>query len=90
MNTTQNTHTRYRHTHHQAAFLAALDALEAALEAVPGPLFGGAHMDSTDAALAPKLYHALTALKHWKGFDLYAGDKHPAIKKYRLALAEVG
>jgi hypothetical protein len=23
-------------------------------------------MNSTDAALAPKLYHALTALKHWK------------------------
>ncbi|GBF96200.1 dehydroascorbate reductase [Raphidocelis subcapitata] len=78
-------------TEKKAAFLAALDALDAALAAAPGPLFGGERMDSTDAALAPKLYHALTALKHWKGFNIYAlpADKYPAIKKYRLALAEL-
>lgn len=51
----------------KAAFLAALGDLDAALAAAkPGPLFGGARLDATDAALAPKLYHALTALKHWK------------------------
>ena len=106
-------------------------------------------MNSTDASFAPKLYHAMSALKHWKvhdwelkhgggqlsmvlsavhctslqrmqqvqrrgarrpqcvrlvwpsqrtllvlglkpqKFDIYNGDKYPAIKKYRLALAEV-
>lgn len=75
----------------KAAFLGALDTLEAALEAVPGPLFGGQHLDATDASLAPKLYHAFTALKHFKGFDIYdlPSSKYPAIKKYRLALAEL-
>jgi hypothetical protein len=51
---------------HQAAFVAALDALESALAAAPGPLFGGTQLNAVDAALAPKLYHALTATKHFK------------------------
>lgn len=35
-----------------------------------GPLFGGKTMDATDAAFAPKLYHCLVALPHYKGFEL--------------------
>lgn len=31
-----------------------------------GPLFGGERLNSTDCAVAPKLYHALVALKHYK------------------------
>ncbi|KAI8466233.1 MAG: dehydroascorbate reductase [Monoraphidium minutum] len=75
----------------KAAWMGALDTLEAALAKVPGPLFGGASLNAVDAALAPKVYHAFTALKHFRGFDLYAlpGNAYPAIKKYRLALAEL-
>ncbi|KIZ06990.1 Glutathione S-transferase DHAR1 [Monoraphidium neglectum] len=72
----------------KAAFVAALDALESALAAAPGPLFGGTQLNAVDAALAPKLYHALTATKHFKGFDLYAQPGYEAVKKYRLALSE--
>ena len=74
----------------KAAFLAALADLDAAMAAAKGPLFGGASMNATDAALAPKLYHALTALKHWKAFDVYAQPgQFEAVKLYQLALAEV-
>ena len=31
-----------------------------------GPLFGGKVTDSTDAAFAPKLYHIVVALGHYK------------------------
>ena len=31
-----------------------------------GPLFGGKVMDATDAAFAPKLYHIVVALSHFK------------------------
>lgn len=31
-----------------------------------GPLFGGNALDATDAAFAPKLYHATVALPHFK------------------------
>jgi hypothetical protein len=30
--------------------------------AAHGPFFGGDKLDATDAAMAPKMYHALTAL----------------------------
>lgn len=31
-----------------------------------GPFFGGSALDATDAAVAPKLYHCMVALKHFK------------------------
>lgn len=31
-----------------------------------GPLFGEHDLNATDASIAPKLYHALTALNHYK------------------------
>jgi len=31
-----------------------------------GPYFGGKSLNATDAALAPKLYHAFTALQHFR------------------------
>lgn len=31
-----------------------------------GPFFGGTSIDDTDAAVAPKLYHCMVALKHFK------------------------
>lgn len=31
-----------------------------------GPLFGGKSLNATDCAVAPKLYHVLVALKHYK------------------------
>lgn len=37
-----------------------------------GPLFGGQHLNGTDCSLAPKLYHAVVALKHFKGWELPA------------------
>lgn len=74
----------------KAAFLAALADVDAALAAAKGPLFGGDRLNSTDAALAPKLYHALTALKHWRAFDLYQQQQQfEHVKKYQVALAEL-
>jgi glutathione S-transferase len=48
----------------KAAFLAELGKVEAYL-AAHGPFFGGDKLDATDAAMAPKMYHALTALGEW-------------------------
>jgi hypothetical protein len=33
-------------------------------------LLGGARLDASDAELAPKVYHALEAMKHFKGWEL--------------------
>lgn len=49
-----------------------------------GPFFGGATLDSTDASLAPKLYHASVALKHYSQYDLTA--QYPAVAAYLAAL----
>jgi hypothetical protein len=45
----------------KAAFLGELAKVEAYL-AQHGPFFGGDKLDATDASMAPKMYHALTAL----------------------------
>lgn len=45
----------------KAAFLGELAKVEAYL-AAHGPFFGGDKLDATDASMAPKMYHALTAL----------------------------
>jgi hypothetical protein len=45
------------------AFLAELTKINTYL-AQHGPLFGGEALNETDAATAPKLYHASVALKH--------------------------
>lgn len=69
------------------AFIGELSKLEAWLAAPGhGPLFGGQQLDATDAALAPKMYHALTALRHFKGMELDAA-RFPAVAAYRDALA---
>ncbi|PNW77915.1 hypothetical protein CHLRE_10g456750v5 [Chlamydomonas reinhardtii] len=49
-----------------------------------GPLFGGQHLNGTDCSLAPKLYHAVVALKHFKGWELPA--RFTALHKYLAAL----
>ena len=36
------------------------------LRLLKGPLFGGQALNATDASLAPKLYHVVVALKHYK------------------------
>lgn len=41
-----------------------------ASHASEGPFFGGSNLDATDAALAPRLYHAIVALKHFKNWEL--------------------
>jgi chloride intracellular channel protein 1 len=63
----------------KGAFVAELTKLNNFL-AQGGPFFGGAHLDATDASLAPKLYHALVALGHFKGLTLDA-DKFPAVER---------
>jgi glutathione S-transferase len=45
----------------KAAFLGELAKVEGYL-AQHGPFFGGDKLDATDASMAPKMYHALTAL----------------------------
>lgn len=45
-----------------------------------GPLFGGETMNATDAALAPRLYHATVALKYYKKWELPA--ELTALAKY--------
>lgn len=70
----------------KAAFVAELDKVEAYL-AANGPYFGGDKLDATDASMAPKMYHALTALGHFKGLKLDE-EKYPAVAKYRALLKD--
>ena len=46
-----------------------------------GPYFGGNKLNATDASFAPKAYHALVALKHFKDWTLDA-EKYPALGRY--------
>jgi len=62
------------------AFLAELTKINDYL-AQHGPLFGGNTLNETDAATAPKLYHATLALGHFKGYKLDTG-KFPAVAAY--------
>jgi valyl-tRNA synthetase len=62
------------------AFLAELSKINAYL-AQHGPLFGGQALNETDAATAPKLYHATVALGHFKGWKLDAAQ-FPAVAAY--------
>jgi glutathione S-transferase len=50
-----------------------------------GPLFGGETLNETDAATAPKLYHAYVALGHFKGAKL-DGQQFPALAAYMAKL----
>lgn len=63
----------------EAAFLSELKNLDDYL-AANGPLFGGESLNATDASLAPKIYHAKVALKHYKAFEFPAELK--ALSKY--------
>lgn len=53
--------------------------------AAHGPLFGGDSLNETDAATAPKLYHACVALGHYKGYKLDTA-KFPAVAAYMAKL----
>lgn len=64
----------------KAAFLAELSKINTYL-AANGPLFGGNTLNETDAATAPKLYHATVALGHYKGWSLDAAQ-FPAVAAY--------
>jgi hypothetical protein len=44
-------------------------------------LFGGNALNETDAATAPKLYHASVALGHFKGWKMDAAE-FPAVAAY--------
>lgn len=70
----------------RAAFVATLEGVDAWLAAHDGPFFGGASLDATDAALAPKLYHAAVALRHYRGLDVAAAC--PAVAGYLAAVAQ--
>lgn len=54
------------------AYIAQLAALSEYLKA-NGPFLEGSNISAADLALAPKLYHAVEALKHYKAspFDMY-------------------
>jgi glutathione S-transferase len=71
----------------KAAFDAELKTVNDYLSSHKGPLFGGDHMDATDAAVAPKLYHALTALPHFKKYVMPA--EYTAIIKYMEAVKQL-
>lgn len=53
-----------------------------------GPLLGGEVMCAADAAVAPKLYHALVCLPHWGRWSLPA-DRFPAVTRYMAALKQL-
>jgi len=63
--------------------VAELAALEAFL-AGNGPLFGGDRLSATDCLLAPRLYHARVALKHFQGFEFPA--EMTALAEYAAAI----
>lgn len=70
----------------RAALDAELKKIDAYLAAPGrGPLFGGAALNETDAAFAPKLYHAVVALGHWKGWAMDAA-MYPALARYWSAV----
>eukprot|EP00210_Caulerpa_lentillifera_P005243 g5010.t1 len=50
----------------KAAFEAELKSLNERLKVVPGPFLGGSTFNSADCLLLPRLYHAKTALGHFK------------------------
>lgn len=53
----------------EAKWIAELTALEEVLSK-GGPFLGGDRLNSLDAMTLPRLYHATTALKHFKGWTL--------------------
>lgn len=57
-----NTHYYYWATLHMVCSYA----MSGQLSSIEGPFFGGAQFDATDAALAPKLYHAVVGLGHYR------------------------
>eukprot|EP00803_Ostreobium_quekettii_P007375 evm.model.scf_89.12 EVM.evm.TU.scf_89.12 scf_89:56885-57652(-) len=64
----------------EAKWLAELKGLDEALTAAGGPFFGGQGFNSIDAMLLPRLYHAFTALRHFKGWELPEG--YGAVARY--------
>eukprot|EP00877_Chromochloris_zofingiensis_P010977 jgi/Chrzof1/6132/Cz17g12020.t1 len=73
----------------KAAFIQELKKIDDYLTATGGPLFGEHDLNATDASIAPKLYHALTALNHYKGFDIHAASNEwLAIKAYGNAIKQ--
>jgi hypothetical protein len=72
----------------KAAFVAELRRMEDWLASHGGPLFGGAALNATDAAVAPKLYHATVALGQFKGWALDANE-FPALATYMAALSDM-
>lgn len=51
-----------------------------------GPLFGGKSINATDAVIAPKMYHTIVALKHFKQWQLPA--QMSAIQRYMGAVMQ--
>lgn len=67
------------------AFLSELSKINSYL-ASNGPLFGGESLNETDAATAPKLYHAFVALGHYKSYKLDTAA-FPAVDAYMAKLS---
>ncbi|CAG9464036.1 unnamed protein product [Pedinophyceae sp. YPF-701] len=70
----------------KAAFVAEAQAANDFLAAQDGPFFGGKALNEVDCDLGPKIYHAVTALKHFREFEL--PDSMPALKAYLPAFKE--
>ena len=64
----------------EAEFVAVLEEIEEYLKGNGGPYIGGAQPCATDVALMPRLYHARTALEHFRGWSF--PDKFTAVKAY--------
>ncbi|GIL83292.1 hypothetical protein Vretifemale_12128 [Volvox reticuliferus] len=73
----------------QALLVSELKAINDYLEAhqAEGPLFGGQQINATDAAVSPKLYHTIVALKHFKGWEL--PEEFVAIRRYMQAIKQL-
>ncbi|KAG2490960.1 hypothetical protein HYH03_010637 [Edaphochlamys debaryana] len=71
------------------ALVAELQGVEGYLRehAAAGPLFGGHSLNATDASVAPKLYHTVVALRHFRGWELPA--EFTAIRKYLDAIKQM-
>ncbi|CAD7695697.1 unnamed protein product [Ostreobium quekettii] len=54
----------------EAKWLGEMGDLDKVLKATEGPFLGGDRFNSVDVMLLPRLYHAFTVLKHFKGWEL--------------------
>ncbi|ESQ27611.1 hypothetical protein EUTSA_v10019864mg [Eutrema salsugineum] len=68
----------------EKALVDALEALENHLKTHPGPFVAGESVTAVDLSLAPKLYHLMVALGHYKNWS--APESLTSVRNYAKAL----